>query len=418
MNTKVNSYNNLFALSLAFMAGFSAMRADVLDDGRKAFMEYDFERATELYDKYAQSLKKKPDEERQALLNMYLRQLEIAENSLDNVQKIEVIDRIDVSADNFLSAVKLPSLSGKLLSSGNSPLKNINNTSDYVFTNEAGDFALWSETDSDGMSHIMESHLLTDGSWDVPVLSDSNLVDGGEVRNPFMMSDGITVYFSGTGDLSMGGYDLFVVSRDPASGEYRQPVGVGYPFNSPWNEYMMAIDELHGIGWWVTDRNSLDGQLSVYVYRTSDVRQNYIAEDEEDIVALARLDDISLAQQPDVDYSQIIAKIDERSKSKEIDTYHDFSFPMQGGKVYHSLGDFKSARAKRFFSQYMSAKAEHDAELTKLRTLRMKYHAANKKSGAATSLANQIKDLESQTEVQREKLEKMRTAVITAELRQ
>ncbi len=418
MNTKVNSYNKLFALSLAFIAGFPAMRADVLDDGRKAFMEYDFERATELYDKYAQSLKKKPDEERQTLLNMYLRQLEIAENSLDNVQKIEIIDRIDVSAEHFLSAVKLPSSSGKLLSSRNSPLNNINNTSDYVFTNETGDFALWSETDSDGMSHIVENHMLTDGSWDVPVVSDSNLLDGGDVRNPFMMSDGVTVYFSGTGDLSMGGYDLFVVSRDPVSGEYRQPVGLGYPFNSPWNEYMMAIDESNGIGWWVTDRNGLDGELSVYVYRTSDVRQNYIAEEEEDIVALARLEDISLAQQPDVDYSRIIEKIDERSKREEIDTYHDFSFPMPGGKVYHSLDDFKSARAKRFFSQFMSAKAEHNAELTKLRTLRIKYHVANKKSGVATSLANQIKDLESQTEVQREKLEKMRMAVITAELRQ
>lgn len=407
----------LSVISLAFMAGFPVVSADVLDDGRKAFMNYDFERAAELYDKYAQSLMKKPDAERQALLDVYRRQLEIAENSLDNVQIIEVIDRIDVPTENFLNVIKLPSSEGKLLSSQNSPLKSISNTSDYVFTNDDVDFAMWSETDSDGISHLMECHRLTDGSWDAPVASGADFADGGDVRNPFMMSDGITVYFSGSGNLSMGGYDIFVASKDPVSGEYRQPVGVGYPFNSPANEYMMAIDEANGIGWWVTDRNCLDGQLSVYVYRTGDVRQNYVAEDEEDIVALARLDDISLAQQSGVDYSLIIAEIDMRSKTDEVNFSHDFSFPMPGGIVYHSLADFKSAKAKRSFSQYMRAMAEQNEELAKLRTLRIKYHAANKESGVGVSLANQIMDLERQTEEQREKLAKMRNSIITAELR-
>lgn len=416
MNINVKSCR-LPALFFAFMAGSFAVSADVLDDGRKAFMDYDFERAAELYDKYAQSLMKKPDAERQALLDIYRRQLEIAENSLDNVQKIEVIDRIDVSIEKFLSVIKLPSSEGKLLPSQNSPLKIIHNTSDYVFTNETGDFAMWSETDGDGISHLMESHRLTDGGWDDPEVSGTDLVEGGDVRNPFMMSDGITVYFSGTGDLSMGGYDIFVVSKDPISGEYRQPVGVGYPFNSPANEYMMAIDEANGIGWWVTDRNCLDGQLSVYVYRTGDVRQNYVAEEEEDIVALARLDDISLAQKPDVDYSRIIKEIDKRNKSSEPDSSYDFSFSMPGGKVYHSLADFKSAKAKRSFSQYMSAMAEQNEELAKLRSLRIKYHAADKKSGVAVSLANQIMDLEKQTEAQRVILAKMRNSIITAELK-
>lgn len=409
---------NILALSLAFMAGVPAVHADLLDDGRQAFMEYDFERAAELYDKYAQSLKRKPDADGQALLDTYRKQLEIAENSLENVQQIEVIDRIDVPAQDFLSAVKLPSIGGKLLSPDKSPLKNERNTSDYVFTNESGDFAMWSETDSEGVSHLMESHRLTDGSWEQPWSSGVDLNDGGDVRNPFMMSDGVTVYFSGNGDTSMGGYDIFVVSKDPVSGEYRQPVGVGYPFNSPGNEYLLAIDEAHGIGWWVTDRNSTDGQLSVYIYRTNDVRKNYVADEVEDIVALARLDDISLAQNPDVDYAGIIAEIDKRSIADKKKTSFDFFFPMPGGKIYHSVDDFRSPKAKRSFAQYMSAMKEHEAELKSLRSLRMKYHAADRKSGVAASLANLIKDLEKQTEEQRTRLDKMRNAVITAELKQ
>ena len=91
---------------------------------------------------------------------------------------------------------------------------------------------------------------------------------------------------------------------------------------------------------------------------------------------------------------------------------------MPGGKIYHSVDDFRSPKAKRSFAQYMSAMKEHEAELKSLRSLRMKYHAADRKSGVAASLANRIKDLEKQTEEQRTRLDKMRNAVITAELKQ
>lgn len=417
MTTKV-IIRNILTFSLALMAGAPCAYADLLDDGRQAFMDYDFEKAAELYDKYAKSLKRNPDAYGERLLEKYRRQLEIAENSLDNVQKVEIIDRFDVPADKYIDVIKLPSVGGKILSPDRVPVKNVRNSSDFTFTNEDGDFAMWTEMDSVGTEHIMESHRLTDGSWEMPIASGNVLNDGGSVRNPFMLSDGLTVYFSSDGEGSMGGYDICVASKDPATGEFRQPVGVGYPFNSPLNEYLMAIDEANGIGWWVTDRNNLDGNLSVYVFRTNDVRRNYVADEEPDIVALARLSDITLAQNPETDYAAIMSEIDSRAQQAKKENSAEFYFPMPGGKIYRNMSDFSSAKAQRSFTQYLKAKEEHDAEINMLRGLRMKYHDSGKNSSSAKSLESRIKDLETQIEWQREKLKKMRNAVISAETKE
>lgn len=401
--------------AFAFFLGTSAINADLLRDGHEAFMNYDFEQAYELYEKYAKSLKKSPNAQGAELLDQYMRQLEIAENSLDNVQKIEIIDRIDVPATDFFKFIKLPASGGRLLNPDEAILKNRHNLSDFAYSSEAGDIMMWSENNADNQEVIMESDRLMDCSWDKPVNVGSVLNEGGNVRNPFLLTDGLTLYFSGDGEGSMGGYDLFIASKDPVSGQFRQPMGLGYPFNSPFNEYMIAIDEENGIGWWVTDRNRLDDQVSIYIFKTNEVRKNYIAEEEDDIVSLARIDDITVTQNPDTDYTQILKDIDTRFRDNLGNTKTDFVFLLPG-KVARKLSDFNSAAAKRNMQQYLQALQEHTSLEHQLSELRRRYHQTDKKKGAATALKNQILELEHTREWQSDRLKKMRNTIITAEL--
>lgn len=411
--------NKIFTLSLAVAAGSSALSAaDYLAEGHEAFLNYDFELASELYDKYAKILKTKPDEEGASLLEKFRRQLDIAENSLDNVQKIEVIDRIDVPANDFLSAISLPANAGRFMAKNKVPLKERYNDSDYVFTSGSGDVRMWTEPDENDVSHIYESTKLVDGSWEIPVSAGDILNDGGTVKNPFMLSDGTTVYFAGNGDSSMGGFDLFVASKDPVSGEYLQPTGVGYPFNSPANEYMLAIDEDNGIGWWVTDRNQIEDKVSVYVFYTNNVRKNYNSDEVDDLVSLAKLDVITVAQNPEKDYDKIITEINERGKygADQIED-SEVLFRLPGGRTIRSLSDLLSTAAKRNLTQYLSAKAEYKSNQSHLTSLRKKYHAAKDRRGASQALKNQILDLEKKIDWQRDKLKKMQNAVIQAEMK-
>lgn len=400
-----------------FIYGTFIMNADVLREGRDAFMNYDFDLAREKYAKYAQILKKTPDAFEEELLENYNRQLEIAENSLDNVQKIEIIDRIDVPAADFFKYIKLPASGGKLVSPELSIIKNASNSSDFAFSTESGDLMMWSEMGEDNREHIIQSEKLLDGTWEPAVKIAEILNDGGNARNPFLLNDGVTLYYSGDGEGSMGGFDLFVATKDPATGEFRQPVGVGFPFNSPYNEYLMAIDDDNGIGWWVTDRNQLDGQVSVYVFKTNEIRKNYVLDEEEDIISLARVDDISITQDSSTDYARILKEIDNRSRQAKVSDTADFIFPLPEGKIARRLSDFSSPSARRNMQQYLQAQSDYNASLNKLSGLRKKYHNTEKKKGSSTALRNQILDLEVKVENQADMLKKMRNAIISAELK-
>ena len=415
---KRNIHNRILIGALALAAGVPVAKGDLLSAGREAFMNYDFEGAMENYEKYAKSLKKTPSAEGEQLLEEYLRQLEIAENSLDNVQKIEIIDRIDVPAEDYIKYIKLPSVGGRLLSPDAPMLKERQNQSDFGYATETGDLMMWSEMNEEGLEAIMQSDRLMDGSWETPRMAGDILNDGGSARNPFMLNDGVTLYYSSDGDGSMGGYDLFVATKDPASGEFRQPIGLGYPFNSPFNEYMMAIDEDNGIGWWVTDRNRLDGKVSVYIFKTNDVRKNYVTDEEDDIVSLARVDDISVTQNPDTDYAKILKGIDERSRGTKQARSSDFIFPMPGGRVARRLSDFSDAGAKRGMQQYLQALEEYEQLEGKLTQLRKKYHSTDRKKGSSTALSHQILELEKKRDELKESLKQIRNSVISSETKQ
>lgn len=401
--------------ALSVLAGVSIAKGDTLRAGREAFMNYDFESASEYYDKYANSLKRTPNIPGEELLERYMRQLEVAENSLENVQKIEIIERIDVPAEDYFKYIKLPYAGGKLVSPDASVLNKRHNQSDFAYSSESGDLMMWSENDANLKETIIQSERLMDGSWEKPQNVGEILNDGGNARNPFLLSDGLTLYFSSDGEGSMGGYDLFVATKDAASGEFRQPIGLGYPFNSPYNEYMMAIDEDNGIGWWVTDRNKLDGQVSIYVFKTNDVRKNYVMDEEEDIISLARVDDISVTQNPDTDYQSIIKQIDSRSLPVSKASGKDFVFPLAEGRVARKLSDFTSAAARRDMQQYLDAVKEHEQLESKLSGLRKEYHKTNRNSGASNAIRNQILDIESKCEWQADRLKKMRNTIISAE---
>lgn len=402
--------------AIAFLSGTSAVNADLLSEGRQAYLNYDFELASEKYEKYSNILKKSPNASGKELLDQYLRQLEIAENSLDNVQKIEIIDRIDVPASDYLKYLKLPATGGKLLSKEVSLLKNRQNMSDFAYSSESGDLMMWSENDADQKEVIVQSERLMDGSWEKPVKIGDAIRESGNARNPFLLTDGLTLYFSGNGDESMGGYDLFVATKDPVSGEFRQPIALGYPFNSPFNEYLMAIDEDNGIGWWVTDRNRLEGQLTIYIFKTNDVRKNYVLEEEDDIIALARIDDISVTQNPETDYARILKDIDRCYNQNDKAYDSEFIFPMPGGKVIKNISDFKSSAAKRNMQQYLQAVDEFQSLQKKLSSLRRQYHKTDKKKSSASALRNQILDLEKGMEVQKDKMKKMRNTIISSEI--
>ena len=66
------------------------------------------------------------------------------------------------------------------------------------------------------------------------------------------------------------------------------------PFNSPYNDYMYALDDLNNLGWFASDRYQPEGKVCVYVFVPNSTKQVYDYEtaDPQAIIDAATLKEI------------------------------------------------------------------------------------------------------------------------------
>lgn len=261
---------------------------ELLQKGREAFFNYEFEEAADLFDEYEelQTKAKKPIDEN---LEEWRKQLNIATNAFGRVQRIVVIDSINMPRATFYKAYKLLNSAGMIGRVSDFKITGLN-TKEVGFINEDRDYFIFPENDSSGRLILKEYRTLLDGSVESMEALEGDFEQEGDYAYPFLCGDGLTLYFSNDGTETMGGYDLFVAQKEPISGESLQPLNLGMPFNSPYDDFMMAIDVERGLGWWATDRNSPGGDVTIYVYILDDLRKNYPA-DTEDLVNFAQIKD-------------------------------------------------------------------------------------------------------------------------------
>jgi outer membrane protein OmpA-like peptidoglycan-associated protein len=70
------------------------------------------------------------------------------------------------------------------------------------------------------------------GNWSAPKNLGPVINTPGDEKSPFLHVDDQTLYFSSTGHLGLGSFDIFY-SRMGANGHWQKPVNIGHPINSP-----------------------------------------------------------------------------------------------------------------------------------------------------------------------------------------
>jgi len=399
------------AIALAGTTAFgttdaSAQSADeLLSRGREAFLEYRFDEAARLYAQ-ANKKAKRADEFFVDKYNTFRRQLNDAENFLNRVERIVVIDSITVPRHEFFKTYRLPASAGSLRGAEALPRQHNGHDEaiDYVFTNENEDYKLWSQPDTTGYMHLVESTRLTDGNWSEATSLSEELSEECDAIYPFMMADGVTLYYADNGENSIGGYDIMVATRDAADGSFLQPSNLGFPYNSPYDDYMLAIDELNGVGWWATDRNQLADELTVYVYITNDLRTNY-SPDDDDVISLARIDDYISTQPEDSDYDDLLTTI--RAIEPETRTQKpEFTFAASKGRIFHRYDELPDDVSRLAMKRYQLGRIElerSESELSNKRREFNKTHSAQK--------GREIRQDEIKIEITREELSRLRSEV-------
>ena len=332
--------------------------------------------------------------------------IERTDNMLRRVENVEIIDSMIVDADDFFRHFHISPESGSLNAAEEVlPASFSAAVPTVVYEPESRRQMLWAAPDAAGVYHLMQSSALTDGEWEKPVELGGDLGEGGDANYPFLMPDGITLYFANDGKNSLGGLDIFISRR--GDNGFLQPQNIGMPYNSPYDDYMLAIDELTGVGWWATDRNRISGKVTIYVFIPQELRKN-IDPDDPSLASRARIDAIRQSWRADTDRNEVINRIVALKKDSGRRA-PEFEIAIPGRGIYTNYSDFRTPAARDAMHTYMEALGKFNEALVNLEKMRRAFAKGD------TRFDDLILQAESQLSASRAELQTLRNDVITLE---
>ena len=278
-----------------------------------------------------------------------------------NTQRIVFIDSMLVPRSDMLSHIKLTPQTGIIRQEQQG----------YSYQNEIGTRRI------SVVNNRLCASELVNGAFDEPQelkgLYNAGIID--TLDCPFLMNDGLTLYFAAKGSESIGGYDIFVSRYNLEARQFLKPENIGMPFNSKADDLLYIIDEELNIGYFATTRNQPNGYVCIYSFVPSGTRQTYDNTTPEQLKQLAALHSIR----------DTWGDGQERDKAlKRLEDYHPqptatepvMSFVINDEVTYSSPKQFQSAENRQLYQQLLDLQ-EQDTQLSEeLQTSRTLYEHA------------------------------------------
>lgn len=320
------------------------------------FTNYLFDEAVEAYSNLLSQYDAETPEH--ASVAAKLNQAELGKRFLNRVEDIEIIDSIIVDKANFLSEISLPNDIGTIKQQ-RLHLGTKGDMDNIQYTTQRGARMYLSEYLNEN-SDLFTSLKLLDNWGEKQPLDDLN-TEANE-NYPFLLLDGVTLYFASDGENSMGGYDIFITRLNTSDNTFLRPENIGMPFNSPYNDYMLMLDEFRNIGWFVSDRYQPEGKVAVYLFSPNKEKRIVRTENRDSLISRARIEEFSLRK----------INFQEQSASRKSITNQSIPIIFINNNIsYSEANDFKSNDARNHYFQaqkLMEEKQVVENELKKLRT--------------------------------------------------
>ena len=140
---------------------------------------------------------------------------------LKGVERVCVVDSFTVDKARFLEAYRLSPQTGRLCPyDGYYPTSGRTGTT--VHENELGNKTYYSEANDKGVQQLRTRNLLA-GEWSAGMPLEGDFPDSTDTAYPFLMPDGVTLYYASRGAESLGGYDIFVTRYNTNTDAYLRP---------------------------------------------------------------------------------------------------------------------------------------------------------------------------------------------------
>jgi hypothetical protein len=301
---------------------------------------------------------------------------------------VKIIGKDTIQKSDLLQYYHLQKEGGEIMAAGDFFRTGVD-PDQVIFKTERGDEVYFSIQEVDETWNIYKIVRLLDTWNEADDLGEPVNTQWDELY-PFLLTDGITLYFSSNRPGGMGGFDLYQSFFDPETREFSPPSNLGPPFNSPGDDFLLVPDVLNGNAWFATNRGLPNDQV-VVVELVWD--QTVIKNNTESIHQLRTL--ASLPLSPDVkskSSSTLYASRDITRKK----VAGEFRFMVNDTLVYTRFDQFHSQEALAAFRTGHKTELKKDS-LTNLMALKRKTYAQSYNKDELKSLIDEIVLLEKQT---------------------
>ncbi len=237
--------------------------------GRTLHLQYAFEDAIKAYSRFISTAKKSDIKK----LNVQ-RYVEMAKNGTEltrNAKSITVKNSTEVSLDQLDRSYSL-STNGKVIRKPKefntkydqkAGLGSLMYLPSYTEVNEYVYVSGLREKGKKGRE-IFRIRNINHQSWSMPEPLSDIINTAYNEDYPFFDARTSTLYFSSEGHSSMGGYDIFKSVYDWNTKTWSKPQNLGFPINSPYDDFMLVTDELGLTAQFASNRNTMPGKVKLY----------------------------------------------------------------------------------------------------------------------------------------------------------
>jgi len=233
---------------------------------------YQFPQAKKAYSQFADIATKAEEKE---LLSA--RHSEMSGNAISLTSSYNQVDILASSLfsfrdSSFIKQLRAPggtlSLKPSELLPTQDGIKDITNLMFIPRNMEKGDFLIFAGTGKN-KKRGSELYIVKTGNgkkYSEPIAIEALNTDYNEIM-PYYDPIGKDLIFASMGHSSMGGFDLFKSHYDSERNSWTPPINLGFPINSPENEYLMIPGTDMGSIMLITDRQGLDSMITAYMLR-------------------------------------------------------------------------------------------------------------------------------------------------------
>ena len=348
------------------------------------YYQYDFDKALSVYESYSKLLKSNQGAEK-LRVEKWLDRTKNADRMLTFCENVQIIDSIIVDKNRFLDAYHLSSMSGSLgyMKDGS-----------VFFENQLHDKRYYPYSPKEELSTRLYSQQHYSNEWTEQQLLQIPGENMGNQQYPFVMPDGITIYFASTNEKTIGGYDIFVTRYNSTNNTCYIPEQLGMPFNSIYNDYMLAIDEFNRVGYFASDRFMKPDDVVIYTFIPNEGKNILESKSVDELKRRAQIVSIRDSWRPEQNYAGLLNEIKEMIAQEAQQEKRDFVFVIQDDRVYYVLDDFRDQKAKETYVQALALKEKESVLARQLDESRLSYakgSAATKKVLSSSILANEVK---------------------------